>query len=253
MGSFFTKTTCRLASGSDRKYSHRFGGKPRFKELIPPNQSHPVTLLYDLDLRDPKLGLNVLFPQLTRLPLLSAMQYNGSELLYHVIDNETVELQPINPGPPSSPNVWMPDFPYPNFPKFLPESPIRCVPYTAKLKEALFELNRPFSFQRLAEERVRMKPYKAILKRHHYPFPFVGDKTFLAQDFPEWKCPSPSSKCSTQSDHRNKQVFAVISARPTPGFHLWDLHADSHLSDGVQLIFTFCKGCRIIHSCNMCD
>ncbi|CAN5459894.1 hypothetical protein BH11PLA2_BH11PLA2_49880 [soil metagenome] len=218
MGSFFTKVTCRLAAGKDTKYDYRFGGRPHHRGLVPPGRNKPVTLLYDLDLRDPKHGLSEFFPGLTRLPLLAALQYNGTGLLYRVTSDNTVELQPLE----DENTVWNKDFPFVDFPLYLPESPI-C-----------------------------LKPLR-ILNRFRYSTPAIGEKVVLDQGFPEWRCPNSKKGCSLSCDSKRKQVFATIWEMPLDTFHIWDKDLNSYLREEVIITFSRCTSCGILHSAHQCS
>jgi hypothetical protein len=57
MGTFFDHPPRQLVAGRSGAYSHWFGGDPAQRGVVPPGGEHPVHLLYDLDLRDPELGL----------------------------------------------------------------------------------------------------------------------------------------------------------------------------------------------------
>src|SRR5580765_7609922 len=125
MTSFPQLPVTRLVPGPAGDYIHWFGGPPAHNGAIPPGREHPVHLLYDLDLRDPVLGLASRFPGVSRLPLYNALQYNCCEMIYRVVADDAIEI--IAMGYRDVPD-WYPDHPFDGYPSAFPRTPIIAEP-----------------------------------------------------------------------------------------------------------------------------
>ena len=83
-------------------------------------------------------------------------------------------------------------------------------------------------------------------------FPRVGGRHLMWQGIPEWECPTPGCGNAGIRSDAGKEVIAVIWERPIAELHLWaDDPKYQDLGD-VQIIFSRCTGCGVLHSCNRC-
>ena len=238
---FFTDRVTRLRPGRGKRYQHFFGGPPRHRGTVPKCGKHPVHLLYDLDLRDPKLGLTL--PGVPRLPLYAAIQYEVSDLTYLVLEEDRIQiLAPLA-------RAWSKDFPYEEYPAEFPRVPVvaDALQYD-DYKTLVFAFT---ATQQMLYPEELSKRDRELLKNLGYPFTQVGGVQFMWQDVPWWEC--PNSSCPNRGESWNAEVFAVVWEQPVPNVDLWEPKPKPGVNGCNQLIFSRCRGCGAIHSANACD
>lgn len=241
MATFFDDSVCALVPGTAGQHLHWFGGTSSRRGVIPAGREHPVHLLYDLDLCDPALGLASRFAGLRRLPLFNALQYNCCAIVYRVMDDEAISILAMDqPGN----SEWDANFPFANYPTAFPRTPIHLKPVTAELAVACIS---PIASDGSADI-VRGKVLQEACL-----FPRVGGRHFMWQGIPEWECPTRTCPHYQQYGDIGKEVFAVVWERPIPELHLWSKDPTQQDVGSVQIIFSRCTECGVIHSCNRCD
>jgi hypothetical protein len=241
MGTFMDHPVSRLVPGRSGRYRHWFGGPPVHRGAVPKGRKHSVHLLYDLDLRDPQLGLASRFPGLSRLPLYNALQYNCCGMIYRVVADDAIQILHMDEL------AWDPDHPYESYPASFKRTRVVAKPVSPRMvktfKTVVNQAGGPWEYE----------SYRAVLA-DKYLFPRVGGRHLMWQGIPEWECPTRGCRFRGRSDNDGKEVFAVIWERPVPKLHLWTAgpkHMKSFAS--IQIIFSRCTGCGVIHSCNRCD
>lgn len=241
MATFLEQPISQLVPGADGAYSHWFGGEPTHNGAIPPDREYAVNLLYDLDLTDPQLGLASRFPGLSRLPLYNALQYNCCDIVYRVVADDAIEIVAMDP-PKRSP--WSADFPFENYPRAFPRTPIHLETVAPDIVTKCITPLAPDGSADIVRTDVLQDACM---------FPRVGGRQFMWQGIPEWPCPTPTCPHHGQKGNANKEVFAVIWERPIPGLHLWIDNPKPRDLGSCQIIFSRCTGCGVLHSCNRCD
>lgn len=253
MPRFFEESACELALGRGAIYHHWFGGPSIvFAGVVPAGRAHPVHLLYDLDLRDPALGIGKLFPGQSRFPILNALQYNCAAIIYRLIDDSTVEIlnlegtdDPSHPTFSFANNTWDADFPFDNYPREFPRTEVIAVPLDPSLVNLQTKLVAPNG-----DEGKDLTPNE--YKRYREPLVQIGGRQQMWQGIPEWSC--GTDECLGLDAHNNgKEVLAVIWECPVPGLHIWDPEGTELDVGSAQIILSRCTGCNVLHSCNRCD
>lgn len=239
--SFFTDRVTRLVPGTSATHQHFFGGPPRHRGAVPKGKRHPIHLLYELDLSDETIGLN--FTGLSRLPLYNALQYNCCDIVYRVISDDEIEI--VSPVEES----WDPAFPYDDYPAQFDRVPIVAEPLSYedyKTTVFAYTLGGGPSVRGVSDADAKR------LGELGYPFSQVGGVQFMWQGEPQWICPNRG--CEQYGEDWGTEVFAVVWERPVEGVNLWAPPGDDNESSGsIQIIFSRCRGCGMIHSCNSCD
>ena len=242
MGTFLEQPVCRLVSSRKGAYAHWFGGTPTHSGVIPPGREHPVHLLYDLDLTDPMLGLSSRFPAVSRLPLYNPLQYNCCDMIYRVLRDDAIEIVRLtNPDNPD----WYADHPYDAYPSAFPRTPVTAEHVPPSLIErcaGALESDGTGGFEA-----------KEAALEDACLFPRVGGRHFMWQGIPHWECPTQSCPHFGKYGDVGKEVLAVIWERPIPALHLWDDDPEDQHMGSIQIIFSRCTGCGVLHSCNRCD
>ncbi len=241
MGNFLEHPACRLVPSPAGAHAHWFGGTPTHKGAIPPGREHPVHLLYDLDLTDPALGLASRFPGLARLPLYNALQYNCCEIVYRVVSDDAIEILAMEKPERSK---WDANFPFDNYPRAFPRTPIQVVPVAT---DVIARCITPIAADGGADI------VRSDVLQDSCLFPRVGGRQFMWQGIPDWACPTPACPHHGTRSDAGKEVFAVIWERPIPELHLWTDDPKYQDIGSAQIIFSRCTGCGIVHSCNRCD
>jgi hypothetical protein len=241
MGSFLNEPVCALVPGRAGSHVHWFGGKATHHGTIPSGRKHPVHLLYELDLTDPALGLWSRFPGRTRLPLYNALQYNCCAIVYRVVSDTEISILAMDqPGN----SEWDPNFPFDKYPRDFRRTPIHIKPLATELTDACIRPIGPDGGADNVREHVLQESCL---------FPRVGGRHFMWQGIPEWACPTQGCQYFTRYGDVGKEVFAVVWERPVPELHLWSDDPEYQDLGSVQIIFSRCTGCGVIHSCNRSD
>lgn len=241
---FFDHPPHKLVADRRGEFDHWFGGSPTHRGVKPKKRNHPVHLLYDLDLRDPALGLASRYEGLSRLPVYNALQYNCCDLVYRVLADDAIEIVSMRDEP-----EWNRNFPYDNYPAEYPRLPVTVEPVEPEVLALLAQA--PVVRGERAYYRASLQ-IRQRLEQLDYPFPQVGGTQFMWQDIPVWEC--RGRRCKFSKNYEGKEVLAVIWERPVPGLHLWT--NDPKDQDDVgscQIILSRCTGCGTLHSCNRCD
>jgi hypothetical protein len=247
MGSFFKHPPQKLIVGDEEPYEHWFGGQPRHRGIVPPGRDHPVHLIYDLDLRDPALGLASRFKRLSRLPLFNALQYNCCDMVYSVISDDEIQIVSLKPTNPT----WYANHPFDDYPAFFARHSIILEPVKAEVLELIAHVVEEDGNSTFTS--AESTPIRERLKELGHPFPQIGGRQFMWQGIPDWDCCTVGCPYDGRSSDHGKEVFAVIWERPVPNFHLWSNNPKWQDVGSLQLIFSRCTGCGVIHSCNRCD
>jgi hypothetical protein len=248
MGTFFEHPPRKLVVGRSGPYNHWFGGVPAHRGVVPPRRSHPVHQLYDLDLRDPDLGLASRFGGLSRLPLYNALQYNCCDLVYRVASDDAIEI--VSMTNPNNPD-WYANHPFDNYPAAFSRHPVALEPVQPDVLDLLARVlgdNGGETYTSSASGPVRKR-----LRALGYPFPQVGGRQFMWQGIPGWDCRGRRCKYAKQFTEADKEVIAVVWERPAPDLHLWSDDPKYQDVGSCQIIFSRCSGCGALHSCNRCD
>jgi len=245
MGTFFEDSVSRLQVAQSERYSHWFGGEPKHKGCVPPGEEHATHLLLDLDLSDPQLGLASRFPNLTRLPLYNALQYNCCDMIYRVVSNDEIDIV----WRETRDAAWNSNHPFDNYPPFFQRTSIVSIPVDPLLLQLLNSGIGPDG----TDDPGFTREQEARLKTFGYPFTQVGGRQFMWQGIPEWKCRGKDCRFADRNTNEDKEVFAVIWESPVPGSHLWSNDPKYQDVGSLEIIFSRCVGCGVIHSCNRCD
>jgi hypothetical protein len=199
-----------------------------------------VHLLYDLDLRDPQLGLASRFPGLARLPLYNALQYNCCAMVYRVVADVTIRILDVETL------AWDPDHPYENYPPSFKRVRVIAQPVSGSVAKRLSRLIDADGGTTL-DVRLKLDSGRHVLTR-------VGGRHFLWQGVPHWECPTRGCRYHGRHGSDGAEVFAVIWESPIRGLHIWsDDPKDLKHLGCAQIIYSRCIGCGVIHSCNRCD
>jgi hypothetical protein len=205
-------------------------------------------LLYDLDLTDPALGLAPCFPGLSRLPLFNALQYNCCDMVYRVVTGDAIEI--LTMGKPEK-TKWNPNFPFDNYPRAFPQTPIQVVPVAPELISWCISPLPPDGCISPQAPDGAAGILRDVLNDSCL-FPRVGGRHLMWQSIPDWACPTPGCRYAGKRNDEGKEVFAVIWERPIPELHLWSDEPKYQDLGDVQIIFSRCTGCGVLHSCNRC-
>jgi hypothetical protein len=233
MGYFITEKAARVVPGRS-KYRHRFGGHPMHRVVGRPEQRFTLHCLYLLNTDDP--GLPRVLQQRQWLPLYYPLFNNGCDFAYEVVGDEEIVVHRVS-------DRGQKDFPYPGFPKQVPERSVRVAPLSYDEQKTLVFA---FTAQDQLNQEAISRSDQAFLKRHGYPFTQVGGIQFMMQGVPRNECPNPGCKYADCSNMH--EVFAVVWNRPVPDFMLW-----GELGDFVQIIYQVCPCCSTIYTRNRCD
>ena len=213
MGTFFEESASRLIPDQGGKYTHWFGGAPTRRGLVPPGGDHAVNLLYDLDLRDPRLGLASRFPGLERLPLLNALQYNCCAIAYRVVSDDAVEI--LSAADNDRLPKWDENFPFDRYPATFSRVPIVAEPLSPEIRGLLDR-----TIDEIGDDHgdLLSDAEHERLRSEGYPFAQVGGRHFMWQGIPEWPCPTVDCRVANEfPTNEGKEVFAVVWERPIPG------------------------------------
>lgn len=101
-----------LFDGVKSPYQHTFGGPARHKGVVYYGCPKPLHLLYNIDLNDPNVRLQLTGIQW--LPFYNAMQYDSSPVQYRVLSNNEIQIVY------QERTVWTPHFPYEGYPEHFP-------------------------------------------------------------------------------------------------------------------------------------
>jgi hypothetical protein len=207
-----------------------------------------VHLLYDLDLRDPALGLASCFNHVTRLPLFNALQFNCCDMVYRAVADDAIEIVSMT-NPDAAP--WDADHPFRNYPATFPHHPVIAEPVESEVLSLIAKVIDEDGSEKSAAS--DSKATYCRLKELGHPFPQIGGRQFMWQGIPDWDCCTIGCPYAQQSSDDGKEVFAVIWERPFPELHLWSDNPKWQDVGSIQIIFSRCTGCGVIHSCNRCD
>ncbi len=232
-------------------FRHVFGGPARHEGATRPGASRPAYLVFDLDLADPGLGLDL--PGLSRLPLYYRFVWDDTLVAYRVLSDERIEfLGPRYEGADEIMNESHPDA----FPPW--GMTLRGYPYDpADLEDALLygaalgldglSPTDQDEARRRIDEHLDMLGYDPLSEQldtptladyaRECPGPFI-------QGPPGNACPEPS--CPNHEVPGSMRVLALSGDEPVPGVSLFG-------NKYVQLIFEVCPACRSVYASNQCD
>ena len=245
MGTFFEDSVSRLQVGQSARYSHWFGGEPRHKGCVPPGEAHATHLLLDLDLSDPQLGLASRFPNVSRLPLYNALQYNCCDMIYRVVADDAIEILARD----THNAEWNINHPFDNYPAFFPRESM----VASSVDPPLLELLNSGIGSDGSDDPGFTREQEARVTAFGYPFTQVGGRQSMWQGIPTWKCGGKHCEAAQRDTNEDKEVLAVIWESPVPGIHLWSDDPKYQDQGSLEIIFSRCTGCGVIHSCNRCD
>jgi hypothetical protein len=158
-------------------------------------------------------------------------------MVYRVVADDEIAIVALDPDDPK----WYADHPFRGFPASWPRQPVSLEPLEERLLQLLAASEDGEVYLSSTSESDR-----AYLRSIGHPFPQVGGRQLMWQGTPVWDCGSVGCKVA-------HEVFAVIWERPAPGIHLWSEDQNDEDVGSCQIIFSMCRGCGAIHSCNRCD
>ena len=238
MSDFVMKSIARVVPNVECSFNHSFGGTPVHRGIKPRGSSQPLHLLYTFDTKDPLVPVRI--PRVRYFPLYYCFPYNAGALGYQIVSDEEIKILYMET------KQVEPDFPYENYPREFPETPVALTPISYEEHKTLvyyFTLEDcNLQSKHLSEED------RAFLKQIGYPFTQLGGIQRMWQGVPDVPC--PNRKCENHKYNCFMQVFAVVWNHPLPNVSLWD--DDPKSSWEVQIIFQICPQCRSIYACNRC-
>jgi hypothetical protein len=212
----------RFADGEARKFAHAFCGAHDVRGAVCPGSSRPLLLLLTLDTSDPRLGLSGHQPELLRLFYTWNCDAMAAQLAYHVAMDGSltvVGIQGVSEGPLDL-----------NGQEPYPQAPARLIPLESDEQRLLVEINAGDRFDYDLDER-----YSFLGS----PFHQVGGEPYLVQ-----KNPGHRGKCPTC--HATAPFLAAV-ADDNP-------HDDGFVgNEFVQVLFFYCRACRVVIAWNQCD
>ena len=235
MSRFILTKVARVVEGTDKKFRHFFGGKPKHKGITPKGCKLPLHLVYTFDTADPAFPLQI--PGIRNLPLYYSFPYNAGACGYRVKSETEIEVLYMETKKVER------DFPYANYPAEFPERAVRLAPIS-------YDQHKSLVYYLEADDKAVLSDadQQLILQDYHYPFTQLGGIHRMWQGIPTVACPNPSCEYSKYSCFMD--VLAVVWNEPHAGVFLWD----AETADGcdVQVIFQICPKCHSIHACNRC-
>jgi hypothetical protein len=238
----------------DSEFEHSFGGEACHKGTIPPECSKPVHLFYNLDLRDPQVGITL--RGLKKLPLYYALGNSGGPFRYRVVSDSQIELM-CQPYPRQYRAGIMSEYPEPfSFEKV----EFFSTGYDANNPEDVWYAGGVLGIAKLtAKEKVALR--KKLEKWHmkNIGCPLLADydkpdQTIddiaakcnpFTQGMPEDTCPNP--KCANHNTETPLPVLLFI--RPDEEDDFYDSIAGG---DSGQLIWQVCTECASVVVSNPC-
>lgn len=233
----------------DEPFSHSWGGHNVWEGLIPPGCMKPVHMFFDLDLRDPRVGIKLPGKHNTFLPLLYALGNCGGPFQYRVVQIGKVELL-SQPYPPKYRAGRMKDYPDP-----FEQTPVALVPrkYDPTDVNDVFLWGGILGIAALTQ-RQKMKLRKDFLKMYRDEIgtdliaaDYDGDDSVtideivagynpFTQGEPDDPCPYPA--CENHRAGIPLPVLAYLTPEPDDPFH-----KDLAGGDSGQLIWQVCETC----------
>lgn len=208
-----------LLAGRQEQYSHRFGGPPRLRGMVPSGQEVPLHLLVTLDLADPFLRD---FGQLPcrNLPLVHQLRYDRWGCLrYRPVADDAIEIKGAAEG-----NV-LSDWPTENYPLAFPSTPLVVHPV-------------PEPDPAYMEEHSWMGDEDRVVREHQMLRIQIGAGSLSYQCQED----EPPDCCGPM------RLICVVPNRPVPDVCLWGPDGDF-----VWILFWLCDRCKTIETHNECD
>lgn len=273
------------AVGKADRFEHTFGGDPATHGIRFVN-CEPMHLIYRLNQADPAVQVTV--PGLNWLPLCYHFSFASldGDLIYRVLNDFEIEL--LSPTDAE----YDPDFPYPNFPRQFPASPVafRKAKYDPAVAEDALQLAAVFGVEHLSPAEMQRatviadETCKTIsdwgsgggVPGKHFPdwspeelVRFVHRQPFF-QGAPTKSCKYP--ECTAEIEYRTEakiiqryENFIEATGEPLiiPGhvvrrsslrvFAIYQPDDDNRVWPHVQLVFQVCECCHCICVTNQCD
>ncbi len=213
----------RVAERGDKgEWQHRLFGMHTIAGAVSPNSGRPLLRLLQLDMADPRLGLNGSPGEVLALLFGWSCAMSQSPVVYRMKSSAAIELILYRSGEAYD------DFPYAGYPSDFPERIAVLVPIPATEQDAIRDLNRGG----LDPTDLPANQRGLYLPRHQ-----VGGEPFLVQPWENLDCPS----CN----------------RPMP--FLASIGDDTGTPEGltgnrfVQTCFSYCRPCRVVAARQQCD
>ena len=192
----------------ESEYDHTFGGEARHDGTIPPRCRQPVHLFYNLDLSDPRLGIQFPRSRITHLPLYYALGNLGGPFCYRVVSDRRIDLF-CQPYPAKFRADIMKKYPEP-----LPRATIEFVPlgYDPKYPDYVWHMGGILGLAGLtARQKVTLKKKLEQWHLEEFGYPLIEKEdpdepdppleeiieecTPFTQGTPDDTCPNPG--CET--------------------------------------------------------
>ena len=118
--------------GQSGQFNHCFGGENDLQIIDFPAGQQPLHRVISLDLTDPRLNISI--QGVTQLPLLYGLVYDGCEMTYEVLSNNSIRMIELSPS--TSSDGW----PYPDYPLFFQSVNLEIGLSNAANEESIDEL-----------------------------------------------------------------------------------------------------------------
>lgn len=239
-----------VSPNKSASYSHCFGGQAKHKGVIPPGGLRPFQLLFNFNLRDPHILIEI--PEASSLPLYYPFQYDAN-ICYRMVSDDKIELvdhefAPLRPDEqqfsPMKGYVWNDDFPFADYPLFFPKCGVELSsPQPLGLDTELWDEFEDCVVNiqgRLVERYEDDLDEDDDLAEWAIDEMINAHQGFLPQDIPSNDCPSCDCKM---------QCFFVLHCwRAINEVDLWGQAGRSH----IYIHYEICPNCKIIFGSNQC-
>jgi hypothetical protein len=208
--------------GDNEEWQHRLFGNHSIAGAVSPNSGRPLLRLLQLDMADPRLGLNGNPGDLLPLLFSWSCEMSQSPVIYRMASSAAIELMISRRGKAYD------DFPYTEYPSYFPERIAALAPISAAEQGAIRDLN---------SGRLDPSDLPANQRDLHVPRHQVGGEPFFVQPWVSLDCPS----CN-----RSMPFLASVGD---------DTGTPEGLTGNrfVQICFSYCRPCRVVGARQQCD
>ncbi len=209
---------------SSGPFDHSLGGTHKLRKADCPTCKRPFLLMMSLDVRDPKLGLQL--PGQQALPLLYCWSC-GPNMDYQIQSDGRVKL--IDPDE----DGWAGScFPYEPYPKSFPRKSLRLEPVPSGIQDMIRKHNAGKLDDRgqVPEE----------WSRHLAPRHQVGGEAYFVQR----NCVEGGWECA--SCGKDAPFLASVADEAGDGRRF-------HKNSFLQVVFHYCQDCRVVNAYHECD
>ena len=229
---------CKLVRGSQGIYRHSFGGDFQYAGTVPKGCAMPLHALFRLDLSDPAVPFTFDGP-FRFLPFFFPFHYECSPVCYRVRSDAEIEILELEK------RKYLPDFPYPAYPKSFDAVSVNSEPISYEEQRELAMAEFVFQNPWLNPPSVPSGELQR-LRRLHYSYARIGLVHDLVQLPRGEPCPNPA--CENHEVRFCLDTFATIPERPFPDLDLWQADGPT-----IQIVYEICKLCGCIRTYNTCD